>query len=334
MNILILAGGGIGDILMTTPMFRAIKETYPHAYLAVGVLGNVNRQLLTLNGKIDHIFTMDAVEFKGLTGTIRLLSFLRKQKFDYCFFNHIGAGRRFFIIPFLAGIKHRIGFNRKNFVKKKGYRFLVKFLTQSILYVYGDKRRTEKNLELLKSIGIDHHDYSYNLGFRPEVSNSGPKDIVGIHPGSDQNGKIKRWDIEKFNLLAHRIVSKYNYRVRFYIGPQERELRGAVDDCESFEIAEEKDISGLLRDIAQCRFFISNDSGLAHLASALEIPTVVIYGPTSKNEYILPSKNTAVEIENPGCRPCFYSQRRCQGEYKCLNEIKVEDVFEAFERIK
>lgn len=333
MNILILAGGGIGDILMTTPMFRAIKEKYPHAFLAVGVLGNVNRQLLAFNRNIDLNFAMDDKKFKGFTGTIRLLSFLRKSRYDYCFFNHIGAGRRFFIIPFLAGIKNRIGFNRKSIVRKKGYWILVKFLTQSFLYVYGGKRRTEKNLELLKVTGIENHDYSYDLGFRPEVENNETVGIVGIHPGSDQNGKIKRWDIKKFNLLAHRIVSKYNYRVRFYIGPQEKELLGAVDDCESFEIAGEKDIPGLIRDMAQCRFFISNDSGLAHLASALEIPTIVIYGPTSKDEYVLPSKNTAVEMEHLECRPCFYSERRCQSEYRCLNEIKVEDVFDAFERL-
>jgi heptosyltransferase-2 len=204
-------------------------------------------------------------------------------------------------------------------------------LTHPVFYVYGDKRRTEKNLELLKVIGIEHHDYSYDLGIprREKPINTGV--IVGIHPGSDRNGIIKRWDIKKFNLLAHQIVSQYGYRIRFYIGPQERELQGAVDDCESFEIAIEKDIAGLIKNMAECCFFISNDSGLAHLASALEIPTVVIYGPTIKEEYILPAKNAAVEIENLQCRPCFYSKRTCQSGKVCINGIKVKDVFEAFE---
>lgn len=334
MKILILAGGGIGDILMTTPMFRAIKETYPRSYVAVGTLGNLNRELLAFNKNVDCTFAMEDKKYKGITGLIRLVRFLRKSKFDYCFYNHIGAGRRFFIIPFLSGIKNRVGFNRKDIVKKKGYRLLVKFLTQSFLYVYGDKRRTEKNLELLKTIGIENHDYTYDLGVLPREKRRDSLGIVGIHPGSDQNGKIKRWDIKKFNLLAHQIVSKYGYRIRFYIGPQERELLDAIDDCESFEIAEEKDLSGLVENMAGCRFFISNDSGLAHLASALEIPTVVIYGPTIKDEYILPTKNAAVEIKNLECRPCFYSKRKCQARKKCINEIKVKDVFAAFAGLK
>lgn len=332
-KILILAGGGIGDILMTTPMFRAIKEYYPRSYLAVGVLGNLNQQLLAFNGNIDGIFAVDDKKFKGITGIMRLVFFLRKSKYDYCFHNHIGVGRKSFLIPFLSGIKNRIGFNRENLVKKKGYRLLVKLLTHPVFYVYGDKRRTEKNLELLKVIGIEHRDYSYDLGIPPGEKRSNTAGIVGIHPGSDRNGIIKRWDIKKFNLLAHQIVSKYGYRIRFYIGPQERELHDAVDDCESFEIAEEKDIAGLIKNMAECRFFISNDSGLAHLASALEIPTVVIYGPTIKEEYILPAKNAAVEIENLQCRPCFYSKRTCQTGKACINGIKVKDVFEAFERL-
>jgi heptosyltransferase-2 len=329
-RILILAGGGIGDILMTTPMFRAIKKYYPHSYLAVGVLGDLNQQLLAFNGNIDRIFAVDDKKFKGIIGMMRLVFFLKKSKYDYCFHNHIGIGRKSFLIPFLSGIKNRIGFNRENIVKKKGYKLLVKLLTQSVFYVYGDKRRTEKNLELLKTIGIEHHDYSYELSIPLREKRGNTEGIVGIHPGSDQNGKIKRWDIKKFNLLAHQIVSRYGYRIRFYIGPQERELQGSIDDCEFFEIVRENDIAGLVKNMAECRFFISNDSGLAHLASALEIPTVVIYGPTTKDEYILPAKNAAVEIENLECRPCFYSHRNCQTGKICMNEIRVKDVFEAF----
>lgn len=334
MKILILAGGGIGDVLMTTPMFRAIKAAFPQSYLAVGVLGNLNRQLLTFNKNIDRTFDMEDKTYKGITGFIRLVLFLRKPKYDYCFYNHIGAGRRFFIIPLLSGIKNRIGFNRKEIIKRKGYRLLVKLLTQSFPYEYGDKRRTEKNLELLKTIGIENHDYTYDLGVLPRGTKGKPAGIVGIHPGSDRKGIIKRWDIKKFNLLAHQIAAKYGYRIRFYIGPQESELQEALDNSQSFETAREKDMAGLILNMAQCRFFISNDSGLSHLAAALEIPTVVIYGPTVKEEYILPFKHAAVEIEDLACRPCFYSKRKCPTGQTCIDKIEVEDVLAAFESLQ
>jgi ADP-heptose:LPS heptosyltransferase len=334
MRILILAGGGIGDILMTTPMFRAIKAAYPHTFLTVGVLGNLNRELLALNKNVDGTFAMEDKKYKGLTGLVRLVLFLRKAKYDYCFYNHIGAGRRFFIVPLLSGIKNRVGFNRENIVKKRGYRFFVKLLTQSVPYVYGDKRRTEKNLALLKVRGIENHDYTYDLGFSPRGSGRTPAEIVGIHPGSDRNGVIKRWDLKKFNLLARRIVSRYGYGIRFYIGPQESELAEALDRGPTVEIVREKELVGLMENMSQCRFFISNDSGLSHLAAALEIPAVVIYGPTVKEEYILPAKHAAVEIENLGCRPCLYSNGECRAGKTCLNQIEVDDVLAAFARLQ
>jgi len=333
MRILILAGGGIGDILMTTPMFRAIKEKYPHSYLAVGVLGNINLQLLKLNKKVDFSFIMEEKKYKGLSGLIRMVLFLRRSKFDYCFYNHIGAGRRFFIIPFLSNIKNRIGFIKIINRSVKGYMLLTKLLTMSLPYVYGDKRRTEKNLDLLRVIGIQSNDYTYELGISLNNKKRPSDGMVGIHPGSDQNGIIKRWDIKRFNQLAQRIYSTYGYKIRFYIGPQENQLLKSIDSNPFIEIAQENGIRELIESLSQCTFFISNDSGLSHLAAALQIPTVVLYGPTIKDEYILPTKHEVVETENMDCRPCFYSRKECPIGIKCLNQIEVDDVFRALVRL-
>jgi len=321
-RILIFAGGGIGDVLMTTPMFRAIKEKYPDSFLSVGVSGKINIELLSTNNKIDLLFNSN-----GFENVFKFILFLRKYKFDYCFHNHCVGGRLFIIIPFLAGIKNRIGFNKTLISKKRGHNLLSNLYTKSILYIPNKNRRII-NLSLLKEINIDSQNYDYELDLKKNVQKN--NNLIGIHPGSDINGRIRRWDIIKFNELAQKITSKQNFKVKFYIGPQEKELIKHIDECHEIQIVQGKSLIETIEDIATASYFISNDSGLSHISAALKIPTVVIFGPTLKEERILPTNYIAIENDNVSCRPCWYDKIDCINNYECLSGLTVDFVYNKF----
>lgn len=322
MKILIMSSGGVGDALMTTPMYREIKKKYPTACLSVGVDQKINIDLLSSNPNIDSIF--DISDYKGIIGILRLVRRLRKQNFNYCFHNHSCHRRKYTLIPYLAGIKHRIGFNRKYISSKKGYHFLSMLFTKSFNYFPGKMRRTETNLLSLREIGIYSNNTNYDLPVKPLQSK---KKYLGIHPGSNISGKHKRWSAIKYNKLSLKIINQTGIDVKIYIGPYEKELIDFFDISNKLQTVQTKSINELIYDISSCSYFLSNDSGLAHISAAIKIPTIVIYGSTTKEEYILPTKYLA--IENPNAKPNdWYLKRNAEEGIRFLKNLSVQTIYD------
>lgn len=331
MNILIFAGGGIGDVLMTTPMFRAIKQQYRDYKIFTAVMGGTQQTILTRNKNVDFVINITSKNWSGFLNRVKLILFLRKQKFEYVFFNHISDRQIFFILAFLGRIKNRVGLDKSSVARSKLYRIYSLILTRKYPYVFNSRKRTELNLELLKELNIKNNDFSYELPMSNNSSTNEGMIIVGIHPGSKFKGELKRWDINNFNELGKLINSKYNFKIRLFIGPEDKDLENQVN--RNFEIIENLKFEDALQKVSECNYFISNDSGLAHVAAAFKIPTIVIFGPTSKNEYILPTKFLAVEKDNLECRPCFHLRKPCLVNQKCLKDISVKNVLDSFEQL-
>lgn len=331
LKILIIAAGGIGDVLMTTPMFRAIKKKYSNAFIQVVVIGAIQKTILENSPSIDNVIVLTEKKYNSLYGYIKLILEFRKSSFDYCFFNHIVERRKLLLAPFFAGIKHRIGFNRSSVSKKKSYKWFLKFLTIEHEYHVGKKRRSILNLDLLKWIDITDNNIEYQLSSdSSNIIKNDSTQVVGIHPGSDRRGKIKRWSIENFNQVAHKI-NNLNITVKFFIGPDESELINAI--CNDFEIIN-SDLNKVIDEISKCDYFISNDSGLAHIAAAYKIPTITIYGPTLSNEYILPTQHMNIELDDLFCRPCFHKNKPCPYNKECLENLSADKIFEGFLKLK
>jgi ADP-heptose:LPS heptosyltransferase len=324
----IFIGGGIGDVLMTTPMFRAIKQHFPGSFIAVSVMGMAQKITLQNNKHVDDIINLGAKEYAGLKGSIKLISYLKHKRFNYSFLNHIAERKIFFLSAFAAGIKNRIGYDRSSLTRERTYKYFVRTLTHRPPYVAGEKLRTQLNLDILKYIGINNSDLSYELSAINVTDKKFHKTTVGIHAGCDGRAELKRWDIDKFIELGKLIQKELAFEVKFYIGPAEADLIHLLKD--EFTIVEGKPLEWVIADISNCNYFISNDSGLAHIAAAFKVPTIVLFGPTLKNEYILPTRFIAVENTELGCRPCFHLKKPCPINKLCLKSIDANDVFERF----
>lgn len=327
MKIVVFVGGGIGDVLMTTPMFRAIKKKYPDSRIVVTVMGSSQSLILSNNRNVDFIINLKDHHWSGPIGFIRLLLFFHKENFQYSFLNHIAERRKYFLLSFLSGIKNRIGFDRSKVAREKTYSLFIKLLTQPYKYDFNSKLRTKLNLELLQELNIRDTDISYELPINRKIKQI-KEIIVGVHPGSNTGGELKRWQIENFNELCRQIKDRYNFSIKFFIGPEEEDLLVKIDP--QFEQVIKVSLQEVLNGIGECTYFISNDSGLAHIAAAFKVPTIVLFGPTIKNEYILPTKYTAIEIEELECRPCFHLRKPCPINQLCMKNISVSEVFNEF----
>lgn len=322
-KVLVIAGGGIGDVLMTTPIFRALAQSVNELKLTVLVVTGVNRQVLEVDPNVNEVIVWKEHE----RHKIRLVKSIRKQKFDLAIHTHGSTRIYFHLLPFLAGIPIRIGFDRRPLGEGILGWLKLKTLTSHVIYRPQQRKRTEMNLDVLSLCGIHGTDLGYELHFQ----NLAKKDPgrVGIHPGSDGKGKIKRWPIESFYKLAEILVSQHQKEVVFYLGPAERNLKENIPTRSGIKIAELGSIAELYHDMSSCGAFISNDSGLSHMAAALNLPTVVIFGPTSPQEYILPVAHRNVRVEGYDCRKCFRSKECLINPPTCMTTIEVDKVLSA-----
>jgi len=316
---------------MTTPMFRAIKQVYPDAYIGVSVMGTAQITILKNNKNVDDIINLGSDEYQGIKGTIKLIRYLRNKQITHSLLNHIAERKRFFTSAFFAGIKTRIGYDRSSATREKTYKYFVKSLTHSLPYRLDEKLGTQLNLEILRFLGITNSDLSYDLtATKTNAVAPSNKVSVGIHAGCDGRAELKRWELEKFIGLGKSIQREFGYEVKFYIGPAEADMAPVLRD--QFTLVEGLPLEHVITDISYCNYFISNDSGLAHIAGAFKVPTIIIFGPTLKNEYMLPT-TVAVENATLECRPCFHYRKPCPINKLCLRSISVDDVFTKFKQL-
>ena len=168
--------------------------------------------------------------------------------------------------------------------------------------------------------------------------------VVGFHPGCSilKNHDKRRWAPEKFSQLGKLLIEKKNAKIFIFGGPEERELQKLVKQniqSENAFIIKTQSLPQTAAVMKRCNLFVTNDSSLMHVASALQLKVVAVIGPTNTN-YIYPWKtNHRIASLQLECAPCFfYSPQplRCSRvdiQFKCIKELeagKVLEVIDAF----
>jgi heptosyltransferase-2 len=159
------------------------------------------------------------------------------------------------------------------------------------------------------------------LGIRPDR-----QPLFGIHAGGFF-GHAKHWGDKRFGEVAERLRHD-GYDVVLLTSPSEREQAERIASaCRIPVIGHDGDVLQLAAAIAQCSLVITNDSGPLHLATALAVPSVSIFGPTDPGRTIIPGASRVVH-KLLACSPCY--RRECPlRHHRCMNEIGVDDVYEA-----
>ncbi|WP_018181750.1 lipopolysaccharide heptosyltransferase II [Kaistia granuli] len=159
------------------------------------------------------------------------------------------------------------------------------------------------------------------------------KPVLGLCPGAEY-GPAKQWPAAKFAALA-RLAQEAGYAVRLFGGPKDKAISAEIARLAGVPV---EDISGrtsLVEAAAllgRCDAVVSNDSGLMHVAGALDRPLVVVYGSSSEKMTPPTAPNAEVVSIELSCRPCF--KRECPlGTLACLEGIDAQRVFSAVERV-
>jgi heptosyltransferase-2 len=153
--------------------------------------------------------------------------------------------------------------------------------------------------------------------------------IIGIAPGATY-GPAKKWLADRFAAVADRLSMDLNVQVVLFGGKTDQETAREVCNQAGTNIINLAGKSTLVESIyliSQCRLFISNDSGLMHVAGALNIPTVAIFGSTNPATTSPAGEKTVLVRKEVECSPCL--KKTCPIDFRCMTMITVDDVVAA-----
>jgi len=324
-KILIRGTNWIGDAILTLPAVASIRATYPGSHIAVLVKPWV-ADIYKLFSDVDEIIIYEN-KFDSPAGVFRLAQKLREKKFDAAILlqNAIEAA----IIALSAGIPLRAGYD-------SDARGLL--LTHSVRRTREIKKvhQIDYYLEMVKSLGcvsVDrdmHLETKINLTdarnvLRKYVSET-KNPVIGIAPGATY-GPAKKWFPDRFAAVADRLGEIYSAQVIIMGGRADGETAQEVRKfarTELIDLAGKTNLQEAIYLISQCRLFISNDSGLMHVAGALNIPTIAVFGSTNPVTTAPVGNKSVIVRREVSCSPCL--KKTCPTDFRCMNMISVEDV--------
>jgi len=327
-RILIRSANWVGDAVMTTPAVRAIRKNFPGATLTMLAKPWVT-PVFENSPHIDAVMPYEADgRHKGGWGLLRLARDLRQQRFDLAvlFQNAFEAA----LLAFGARIPRRLGYATDG---------RAALLTDR-LYTYRNLKKghlIDYYLGILGGVGLELAGRELELFVTPQEQaqadaflvqagmNAG-EPVAGLNPGATF-GTAKRWLPERFAELSRRLFDEQGMRSLLVGGPGEVALGrriAALSDGRAVNLCGRTNLREAMVLIDRCRFFITNDSGLMHVAAALNKPQLAIIGPT---DFIAtgPSNPHSRLVRVPGAcdlSPCLKAD--CPIDHRCMTRVTVD----------
>jgi lipopolysaccharide heptosyltransferase I len=338
-KILILKFSALGDIVHALPVAATIRKSLPDSHI-VWMVEERFRDLLNDNPDIDEIISLRTKVWRknwnrqSMSEIRDTIKTLRQHKFDIVLDLHglIKSG----LIARLSGAPTRTGFHPKNCKEKVS----ALFTNQKTPYIAGGLHVVDMYLALLQTaLGKIEETKSFPLTIPEEADkkiahffDQNPdmtdRPVIGINPGA--GFETKQWELTRFAELADRISAELGYSIILTWGPGE-EFKTQQISAHMKQKSWTAPPTSILESIAlykRMALLVSCDSGPLHLAAALGIPTVSIFGPTD------PARNGAYGVNHEtvykmlSCSFCW--KRTCPlGTRECMKQVTVDEVFEA-----
>jgi heptosyltransferase-3 len=316
-EILILHPGALGDVILSLPAIALLRSRFPSARLTIA--GNVDFVGPIVSGYAERIVSLSTLPLHHLYahGELPQVEVRFWKSFDRIV-SWTGSGDPEFIRKLkqicsdvcIAAWRPQPG--------------ELRHVSQLFAHSLGFETA---NLEELPPahIHLDPSARSHGLQWLVEHGWKERDSLIALHPGAGSTNK--RWALSRFGRVAQFLALKENSKLLIIEGPAETGLARQVAQEVAFDqaiLAESVPLNRLAAVMEQCRFFIGNDSGIAHLAAALGIPSVVLYGPTLPQCWAPIGRHVVVLRDPRGCEGCASGRN----SHTCMDNITVEQVLQ------
>jgi heptosyltransferase II len=328
-RVLVVQTAFLGDVVLTTPLFRALRRLYPRAHLAALVTPEASA-LVEEDPHLDGLMTYGKKAGEPFFALIRKI---RSERFDLLIAPH--RSHRTSLLALLSGAPRRVGFVDAGFA-----------------WVYSPRVRrdpalheVDRNLSLLGGLGEEPlpEDRSLYVGYTQAEADevrrvlegegvAGGERLVALSPGSVW--ATKRWLPEGFAAVGRGLAER-GFRVVILGGPGDRDVAAEVArgiGPRAVNAAGRTSLKALGAWMDRVELLVTNDSSPLHVAAARGTPTVAIFGATTTGLGFGPfhERSRVVEVDLD-CRPCgLHGGQRCsRGHFRCMGDMEPETVLAA-----
>ena len=343
-NILLIQLGDIGDVVLTTPTIRAIKETYPTAQVSIMVrkpFGGLLAADPYLHGIVETAKPQGNI-FKVVMEYLRFVRRLRRACYDLVI--DLRTGDRGAILSFFSGAQERVG--RKGGGKQFWHDFLFTRVIRSTSYGPSHLHPgADQSLRIVREIGIDteksvpqlhilSHDHEHALELLIESGVTPATRWVTINPFSRWH--YKEWGSEKWGEVIDWLSAKHRITTVLIGSPEEEAAAAEIArgrEGYAFNMAGKTTLGELAAIISLSSLHVGVDSAAPHIAAALGTPTVTIHGPSDWRAWRLADDMHRMVCPEMACVPCRRMGCGDSQRSRCLEELSVDTVITAIRSI-
>lgn len=324
-NILVRSTNWIGDAIMTTPAVRTIRQNFPEAHIAILAYPWV-ADIFRNSPHVDEVILYNKNgRHRGLRGILRIGRELAAADFDAAILlqNAFSAA----LISVLAGIPVRAGYIRDA-------RRLLLTHPVKIDPAVRKLHQVHYYQELCRGLGMVPGSDQLFLQLSPEVNLWARKFvadftgrlIIGFNPGAAY-GPAKCWPVERYGRLAEILAGEFNAVIPVFGTGADSVTAEAIKSFAPdnvIDLAGNTSLAEAMALIGICDCFVTNDSGLMHVAAAQRTPLVAIFGstdPVATGPFFEGSVIIQHKLE---CQPCF--KTHCKSDFSCMLDIGVDEV--------
>jgi len=319
---LLIRPGAIGDAIVTLPVVQRLKARFPGAYVELVVSGQAT-DLLHGRCEATEVSNYDDVRWAAL------------------FSRELSPAMRAFFQGFTAIILY-LAEQRTNSARRPASGLGTKVITwrslppptvptpislhlQGALVPLGI---TPRAVPPLLALTAADRAFAKDFWRTHRLPEDRWRPVVAVHPGS--GSARKNWPAVNYIELAKRLRRSHNARILVVAGPADEVAVAALLANWAGDppvIARELTLAQVGSVLARCACLVGNDSGIAHMAAALGVPTVAIFGPTDPRIWAPQGPDVSVAAPRTPCTPCTSEARRLCPDTSCLQNISVEQVY-------
>jgi ADP-heptose:LPS heptosyltransferase len=341
-KILVMKYFGMGSLILSSPMVRAVRQAYPNARIDLLTIEQ-NRALSDILPIFDRVYTIETRSlFSVLRSMFSALRRIRREKYDVIidaeFFSRFSG-----LVSYLARPRYSVGFYLPEIWRGN-------FLTHPVHFNYY-RHAIVTFMALAKRLGVESSNYALEplvISDKVESKVQDKLEAIGVMPGrrlvciNINTGPLspeRRWPEVNFVKLIRSILSEFLDVTILLIGAPSDvlavtklcNLLSSEDQARMLNVAGKFSLEELCGLLTKSELLITNDSGPLHIAEALAVPTISFFGPETPLLYGPTGDTHVVFYKGIYCSPCLnvHNQKKapCNGNNVCMQLISPDDVF-------
>ena len=333
-EILVIRTAYIGDVVMTLPVLKPLRELFPGARISfLTAAGAV--EVLKNNPFVDEVIAYNPFWFypSSIRAYGEFITQMRTRTFDLVIEARADI-RDLLLLAWPLKARYRLSYS----IGGGGY-----LLTHIVPYP-GLRHKVEYHLDLVRYLGYRGNGLEWGIYLSDKeqqrvnaimAEHGIAHPFIAVHPGSRL--PLKRWSVQRYGALCDGLMEKYGMPVVVFGAGNEKSLVAEMTSCmksKPVSLAGAVSLREMAGMLARAALFICNDSAPMHLAAAMKTPTVAIFGP-SKSVETRPygEGHRVVEKEFPCRYACDENSCRYERYNACMEDITVDDVFHAAQEL-